>query len=92
MSKSIRQRLLEGMDEPPSHWSRFSALSEGDKEQVIEDCRELTSTIYDGLLIYSVMQWYWTTGWSAALCSIVGVVAPFSFLLSLSKPEVAQLH
>jgi len=24
-------------------------LSEGDKEQVIEDCRELTDTIYDGL-------------------------------------------
>jgi GNAT superfamily N-acetyltransferase len=49
MSKSIRQRLLEGVDEPPSQWSRFSTLSEGDKEQVIEDCRELTNTIYDGL-------------------------------------------
>ena len=24
-------------------------MSEGDKEQVIEDCRELTDTIYDGL-------------------------------------------
>jgi hypothetical protein len=49
MSKSIRQRLLEGVDEPPSHWSRFSTLSEGDKEEVIEACRELTNTIYDGL-------------------------------------------
>ena len=49
MSKSIRQRLLEGVDELPSHWSRVSTLSEGDKEQAIEDCRELTNTIYDGL-------------------------------------------
>jgi hypothetical protein len=49
MSKSIRQRLLEGVDEPPSHWSRFSTLSEGDKEEVIEACRELTNTVYDGL-------------------------------------------
>jgi GNAT superfamily N-acetyltransferase len=49
MSKSIRQRLLEGVDEPPSHWSRFSTLSDGDKEEVIEACRELTNTIYDGL-------------------------------------------
>jgi GNAT superfamily N-acetyltransferase len=49
MSKSIRQRLLEGVDEPPSQWSRFSTLSEADKEQVIEDCRELTSAIYDEL-------------------------------------------
>jgi hypothetical protein len=37
------------VDEPPSQWSRFSTLSDGDKEQVIEACRELTNTIYDGL-------------------------------------------
>src|SRR5215212_608762 len=49
MSKSIRQRLLEGVDEPPSQWSRFSTLSESDKEEVVEACRELTNTIYDGL-------------------------------------------
>jgi GNAT superfamily N-acetyltransferase len=41
MSKSIRQRLLEGVDEVPSQWSRFSTLPEGEKE--------LTNTVYDGL-------------------------------------------
>jgi GNAT superfamily N-acetyltransferase len=49
MSKSIRQRLLEGVDEPTSQWSRFSALSEDDKEGGVEACRELTSAIYDEL-------------------------------------------
>jgi GNAT superfamily N-acetyltransferase len=49
MSKSIMQRLLEGIDEPPSQWSRLSKLSEGDKEEAIEACRELTNAIYEGL-------------------------------------------
>jgi hypothetical protein len=33
------------VDEPPSQWSRFSTLSESDKEEVVEACRELTNPV-----------------------------------------------
>src|SRR5215203_1407727 len=36
MSESIRQGLVEGVDEWPLQWSQFSTLSEGEKEQAIE--------------------------------------------------------
>ena len=35
MSKSIVQRLMVGEDEPESQWSRFSELSEGDRDETL---------------------------------------------------------
>ena len=49
MSKSVVERLMVGEDEPESSWSRFSALSEEDREDTLEACGELTGAIYDGL-------------------------------------------
>ena len=48
MSKSIRQRLLEGWMSPARNGRGFPHCRKAIK-QVIEDCRELTNTIYDGL-------------------------------------------
>jgi predicted N-acetyltransferase YhbS len=49
MSKSVVERLMVGEDEPESQWSRFSALSEKDREDTLGACGELTGAIYDGL-------------------------------------------
>jgi len=49
MSKSVVERLMVGEDEPESRWSRFAGLSEGDREETLKACRELTGAVYDGL-------------------------------------------
>ena len=49
MSKSVVERLMVGEDEPESQWSRFSALSEEDREETLKACGEVTGAIYDGL-------------------------------------------
>jgi hypothetical protein len=49
MSKSVVERLMVGEDEPESQWSRFSALSEEDREETLRACGEVTGAIYDGL-------------------------------------------
>src|SRR4028118_1179765 len=49
MSKSVVERLMVGEDEPESQWSRFSGLSEGDREETLKACGELTGAVYDGL-------------------------------------------
>jgi predicted N-acetyltransferase YhbS len=49
MSKSVVERLMVGEDEPESRWSRFSGLSEGDREETLKACGEVTGAIYDGL-------------------------------------------
>jgi hypothetical protein len=49
MSKSVVERLMVGGDESESQWSRFSALSEEDREETLKACGELTGAIYDGL-------------------------------------------
>jgi predicted N-acetyltransferase YhbS len=49
MSKSVVERLMVGEDEPESSWSRFSALSEEDREETLNTCGEVTGTVYDGL-------------------------------------------
>jgi predicted N-acetyltransferase YhbS len=49
MSKSVVARLLVGQGEPATQWSRFSALSEGDREKTLKACREVTGAVYDGL-------------------------------------------
>jgi hypothetical protein len=49
MSKSIVERLMVGEDEPESQWSRFSGLPEGDREETLKACGELTGAVYDGL-------------------------------------------
>jgi predicted N-acetyltransferase YhbS len=49
MSKSVVERLMVGEDEPESSWSRFSALSEEDREDTLEASGELTGAVYDGL-------------------------------------------
>jgi GNAT superfamily N-acetyltransferase len=48
MSKSVVERLMVGGDEP-TQWSRFSGLSEDDREETLKACGELTGAIYDGL-------------------------------------------
>jgi len=49
MSKSVVERLMVGEDEPESQWSRFSGLSEGDREETLKACGEVTGAVYDGL-------------------------------------------
>ena len=49
MSKSIVERLMVGEDEPEPQWSRFSGLSEGDREEILKACSEATGAVYDGL-------------------------------------------
>lgn len=49
MSKSVVERLLAGKDEPEVEWSRFSQLSDGDREGTLKMFRDVTSAIYDGL-------------------------------------------
>src|ERR671921_2430090 len=49
MSKSVVKRLMVGEDEPESRWSRFSGLPEGDREETLKACGEVTGAIYDGL-------------------------------------------
>ena len=49
MSKSVVERLMVGEDEPEPQWSRFSGLSEGDREETLKACGEVTGAIYDGL-------------------------------------------
>lgn len=48
MSKSVVERLMVGGDEP-TQWSRFSALSEEDREEALRACGEVTGAIYGGL-------------------------------------------
>ena len=48
MSKSVVERLMVGGDEP-TQWSRFSELSEDDREETLKACGKLTGAIYDGL-------------------------------------------
>jgi predicted N-acetyltransferase YhbS len=38
MSKSVVERLMVGEDETESLWSRFSGLSEGDREETLKAC------------------------------------------------------
>ena len=49
MSKSVVERLMVGKDEPEAQWSRFSGLSEGDREETLKACGEVTGAVYDGL-------------------------------------------
>ena len=49
MSKSVVERLMVGEDEPESRWSRFSGLSEGDREEALKACGKVTGAAYDGL-------------------------------------------
>jgi GNAT superfamily N-acetyltransferase len=49
MSKSVVERLMAGAGEPESQWSRFSRLSEGDREETLKACGEVTGAVYDGL-------------------------------------------
>jgi GNAT superfamily N-acetyltransferase len=49
MSKSVVERLMAGEDEPESQWSRFSGLSEGDRDETLKACGELTGAVHDGL-------------------------------------------
>ncbi len=49
MSRSVVERLRVGDDAPESPWSRFSELSEGDREEVLKACGDVTGAIYDGL-------------------------------------------
>ena len=49
MSKSVVERLMVGEDEPESQWSRFSGLPEGDREETLKACGEVTGAVYDGL-------------------------------------------
>jgi predicted N-acetyltransferase YhbS len=53
MSKSVVERLMVGEDEPESQWSRFSALSEEDREETLKACGEVTGAVYDGLDVSS---------------------------------------
>lgn len=48
MSKPVVERLMVGGDEP-TQWSRFSALSEEDREKALKACGEVTDAIYEGL-------------------------------------------
>ena len=48
MSKSVVERLMVGEDEP-TQWSRFSELSEDDREETLKACSEVTDAIYGGL-------------------------------------------
>jgi GNAT superfamily N-acetyltransferase len=43
MSKPVTER------QPAAQWTRFSELSEGEREESLSSCRELTDTIYDEL-------------------------------------------
>jgi N-acetylglutamate synthase-like GNAT family acetyltransferase len=56
MSKTISQ--TQEPDQSSYHWSRFSELSSYEKTRAIEECRDLTNQIYNGLNlemeIYSV--------------------------------------
>ena len=49
MSKSVVERLMVGEDEPESRWSRFSGLSEGDREEALKACGKVTGAVHDGL-------------------------------------------
>jgi predicted N-acetyltransferase YhbS len=49
MSKSVVKRLMVGEDEPEPQWSRFSGLPEGDREETLKACGEVTGAVYDGL-------------------------------------------
>ena len=49
MSKSVVKRLMVGEDEPDARWSRFSGLPEGDREETLKVCGEVTGAVYDGL-------------------------------------------
>ena len=49
MSKSVVKRLMVGEDEPTPQWSKFSGLSESDREETLKACGEVTGAIYDGL-------------------------------------------
>lgn len=49
MSKSVVERLMVGEDEPEPQWSRFSALSEEDREEALKVCVEVTGAVYEGL-------------------------------------------
>jgi len=40
---------MVGEDEPESQWSRFSGLPEGNREETLKACGELTGAVYDGL-------------------------------------------
>lgn len=48
MSKPVVERLMVGGDEP-TQWSRFSALSEEDREKALKACGVVTDAIYEGL-------------------------------------------
>ena len=48
MSKSVVERLMAGADEPEPRWSRFSGLSEGDRERTLKACGDVTGAVYDG--------------------------------------------
>lgn len=49
LSKSVVERLMVGDDGSEGRWSRFSGLSEGDREETLKACGEVTEAIYDGL-------------------------------------------
>jgi GNAT superfamily N-acetyltransferase len=49
MSKSVVERLMVGEDEPESQWSRFSGLTESDREKTLKACGEVTGAVYDVL-------------------------------------------
>ena len=49
MSKSIVQNLMVGEAASDSGWLRLSTLSESEQKSALEECKEVSGAIYDGL-------------------------------------------